>query len=57
MRRSVVVASCQGVGGTQVTAAADGQFEAVDVKSLLVSVSEEPDEVVFLETGGVVVRV
>ena len=33
--RTVVIPSCQGVGGSQVTAAGDGEFEAVNVKALL----------------------
>ena len=48
--RTVVIARCQGVCGPQVTAAGDGQFEAVNVKTLLVSVGQKPHKVVFLKT-------
>ena len=38
-------------------AAGDGQLEAVDVESLLVSVRQQADEVVLLQAAGIEVRV
>ena len=46
--RVAVLIPCQGVQGIQVTAAGDGQLEAVYMEALLVGVGQQSDKVMFL---------